>query len=149
MVLLERFELGRRTVIEKKAGNILESDTEAIINTVNCVGVMGKGIALQFRQAYPENFKKYKLACDRGEVQPGKMFVFSTHQMFGPTYIINFPTKRHWKGRSKIRDIKAGLDALIKEIKRLKIGSISIPPPRGEYLSWSILNSLMFIYFLD
>ncbi|MDF2212341.1 macro domain-containing protein [Arthrospira platensis NCB002] len=94
--------------------------TEALVNTVNCVGVMGKGIALQFKQAFPENFRAYKTACDAKKIHPGQMFVVATHELF-PKYIINFPTKRHWKGKSKIEDIESGLIALVEEVKRLEI----------------------------
>ena len=114
-------------MIEYKQGNLLEEHTEALVNTVNCVGVMGKGIALQFKQAFPENFKQYKKACDAQEVQPGQMFISSTGQLF-PKYIINFPTKRHWRGKSKIEDVESGLKALTEEVLRLNIQSIAIPP---------------------
>lgn len=114
-------------MIEYKQGNLLEENTEALINTVNCVGVMGKGIALQFKQAFPDNFTQYKKACDARVVQPGQMFVSSTGKLF-PKYIVNFPTKRHWKGKSKIEDIKSGLKALVEEVQRLNIQSIAIPP---------------------
>ena len=114
-------------MIEFKQGNLLEEHIEALVNTVNCVGVMGKGIALQFKQAFPENFKQYKKACDSKEVQPGKMFTTSTGKLF-PKYIINFPTKRHWKGKSKIEDIESGLKALVDNIRQLNIKSIAIPP---------------------
>lgn len=115
-------------MIEFKQGNLLEENTEAIVNTVNCVGIMGKGIALQFKQAFPENFRQYKKACDVSSVQPGQMFTVSTGNLFNPRYIINFPTKRHWKGKSKIEDVQAGLKALIVEVQQLGIGSIAIPP---------------------
>lgn len=82
-------------MIEIKEGNLLEANAEALVNTVNCVGIMGKGIALQFKQAYPENFRQYEKACRAGEVQPGRMFVVSSGNLFNPRYIINFPTKRH------------------------------------------------------
>lgn len=111
-----------------KQGNLLEEQTEALVNTVNCVGVMGKGIALQFKQAYPENFRQYEKACRGKEVQPGQMFTVSTGRLLNPKYIINFPTKRHWKNKSKIEDIKSGLSALVKEVQRLGITSIAIPP---------------------
>ena len=114
-------------MIEYKQGNLLEENIEALVNTVNCVGVMGKGIALQFKQAFPKNFKQYKKACDAKEVQPGRMFISSTGKLF-PKYIINFPTKRHWRGKSKIGDIKSGLKALTEEVQRLNIQSIAIPP---------------------
>jgi O-acetyl-ADP-ribose deacetylase (regulator of RNase III) len=114
-------------MIEYKQGNLLEEHIEALVNTVNCVGVMGKGIALQFKQAFPENFQQYKKACDAKEVQPGRMFTTFTGKLF-PKYIINFPTKRHWKGKSKIEDIRSGLQALVKEVKQLDIKTIAIPP---------------------
>ena len=115
-------------MIEPTRGNILTDDAEALVNTVNCVGVMGKGIALQFKKAFPENFKAYEAACRREEVKPGRMFVFETGQMFNPRYIINFPTKRHWRGKSRYEDIAAGLRALVREVRERKIRSIAIPP---------------------
>lgn len=115
-------------MIEFKQGNLLEEEAEALVNTVNCVGVMGKGIALQFKQAFPENFRQYERACRAGQVQPGRMFTVSTGSLFYPRYIINFPTKGHWKGKSKIEDIKSGLKALIAEVQQLSITSIAIPP---------------------
>lgn len=90
-------------MIEYTQGDILQADSEALVNTINCVGVMGRGIALQFKNAYSANFKAYAAACKHGEVQPGRMFVFDTEQL-APRWIINFPTKRHWRGRSRIED---------------------------------------------
>ncbi|MBW4666301.1 MAG: macro domain-containing protein [Cyanomargarita calcarea GSE-NOS-MK-12-04C] len=115
-------------MIEFKQGNLLSENAEALVNTVNCVGVMGKGIALQFKRAYPENFRSYEKACKAGEVEPGRMFIFSTGNLFNPKYIINFPTKRHWKGNSKIEDIQSGLVALVQQVQQLGITSIAIPP---------------------
>jgi O-acetyl-ADP-ribose deacetylase (regulator of RNase III)/uncharacterized protein YwgA len=115
-------------MIQYKTGDILREDAEAIINTVNCVGVMGRGIALQFKNAFPQNFKAYAAACKKNEVQPGQMFVFETRQLTNPRYIINFPTKRHWRGASRMQDIEAGLQDLIKLIQRFNITSIAIPP---------------------
>lgn len=115
-------------MIEYRTGDILAEDAEALVNTVNCVGVMGRGIALQFKNAFPDNFKAYKAICDRKELQPGRMFVFETGELTNPRYIINFPTKRHWRGKSRIEDIESGLDALVQEIKDRKIHSIAIPP---------------------
>lgn len=115
-------------MIELTRGDILQANTEALVNTVNCVGVMGRGIALQFRKAFPENFKVYEAACEREEVQPGRMLVYETGLLTGPRYIINFPTKRHWKGKSRIEDVDAGLRALVEEIKRRGIHSVAIPP---------------------
>ncbi|MDA8226267.1 MAG: macro domain-containing protein [Desulfitobacterium hafniense] len=115
-------------MIEYVKGNLLEADAEALVNTVNCVGVMGKGIALQFKQAFPQNFQQYEKACKAEHVQPGKMFVVETNSFINPKFIINFPTKRHWKGKSKIEDIDSGLNALVEVVKRLDIKSIAIPP---------------------
>lgn len=115
-------------MIEYTSGNILYADAEALVNTVNCVGIMGRGIALQFRNAFPENFKAYAAACQRQEVQPGRMFVFATGELANPKYIINFPTKRHWRGKSRMEDIDAGLVDLIDVIRRHEIRSIAIPP---------------------
>lgn len=115
-------------MIEYRSGDILKSEAEALVNTVNCVGVMGRGIALQFKNAFPENFKAYAAACRREQVQPGRMFVFETGQLTPPRYIINFPTKRHWRGKSRIEDIEAGLVALVAEIRAWRIRSIALPP---------------------
>jgi len=115
-------------MIEYRAGDIFAEEAEALVNTVNCVGVMGRGIALQFKKAWPENFKAYAAACRKHEVQPGSMFVFETGQLTPPRFIINFPTKRHWRDRSRIEDIEAGLKALVKEIRKRGIRSIAVPP---------------------
>jgi O-acetyl-ADP-ribose deacetylase (regulator of RNase III) len=115
-------------MIELSSGDILKDDSEAIVNTVNCVGVMGRGIALQFKHAWPENFKAYAVACQREEVQPGRMFVFDTGQLTSPRYIVNFPTKRHWRGKSRLQDIEAGLEALLSELQGRGIKSVAIPP---------------------
>lgn len=115
-------------MVEYKKGDILNENTEALVNTVNCVGIMGRGIALQFKNAYPENFKSYAAACKRNEVRPGRMFVFETGQLTNPRYIINFPTKRHWHGKSRIEDLEAGLVALAEVIRSRNIRSIAIPP---------------------
>ncbi len=114
--------------IELRTGDILKASAEAIVNTVNCVGIMGRGIALQFKKAFPANFRAYALACEANEVQPGKMFVFDTGAFTNPRYIINFPTKRHWKGKSRIEDIDSGLIALAREVRERGIKSIAVPP---------------------
>lgn len=116
-------------MIEKTRGNLLEADVEALVNTVNTVGVMGKGIALQFKKAFPENFKVYKKACDAKELEPGQMLVVETGELIGTAkYVINFPTKRHWRGKSKMEDIESGLAALVDEVRNRKIKSIAVPP---------------------
>ncbi|ACF00621.1 Appr-1-p processing domain protein [Rhodopseudomonas palustris TIE-1] len=109
-------------------GNLLERRVDAIVNTVNTVGVMGKGIALQFKRKWPANAKAYEAACKRGEVVPGKMFVFDNGGLIAPKFIINFPTKRHWRQPSRMADIEAGLVDLIVQIRHLQIRSIALPP---------------------
>ena len=126
-------------MIEYKRGDLLREDAEALVNTVNCVGVMGRGIALQFKKAFPENFKAYAAACKNEQVQPGLMFVFETERLTHPRYIINFPTKRHWRGKSRMEDIEAGLKALVDTVQQYNIRSLAIPPlgsGLGE-LDWS------------
>jgi O-acetyl-ADP-ribose deacetylase (regulator of RNase III) len=126
-------------MIQYKTGDIIAEDVEALVNTVNCVGIMGRGVALQFKNAFPDNFKAYEAACRRGEVQPGHMFVFETNQLTNPRLIINFPTKRHWRGKSRIEDIEAGLEALVHEIRSRHVRTLAIPPLGSGLggLNWS------------
>ena len=115
-------------MIKLKKGDIFQEDVEALVNSVNCVGVMGRGIALQFKNLFPDNFKAYKRACELKEVRPGRMFVYQSVKMMNPRYIVNFPTKRHWRGKSRIEDIDSGLEDLVRVIEELGIRSIAIPP---------------------
>ncbi len=115
-------------MLEFSEENILDTNVEALVNTVNCVGIMGKGLALQFKQVFPDNFKAYKKACHLGKVRPGRIFVFEMGLFGNPKYILNFPTKNHWKENSYLEDIRLGLRDLIKIVKELNIKSIAIPP---------------------
>lgn len=115
-------------MVRIERGNLLDAEVDALVNTVNTVGVMGKGIALQFKRAFPENYKAYKKACDAGGVQPGRMFIHDLGGLTQPRYIINFPTKRHFRGRSRLEDVQAGLTTLAEDIRRLGIKSIALPP---------------------
>lgn len=115
-------------MIREEHGNLLRADADALVNTVNTVGVMGKGIALQFRRAYPDMFEAYTKAAEAGDIRIGKVFVWSTGAMTGPRFILNFPTKRHWRSSSRLPDIAAGLDDLIEVIHRHDIRSVAIPP---------------------
>lgn len=132
-------------MIEIIKGDILKQNTEALVNTVNCVGVMGRGVALSFRDAYPENYRLYKKACDNKEVKIGKMFVYFSGDIFEKKYIINFPTKQHWKGKSKIEYIQAGLVDLVRVIKEYCINSITIPPLGCGLggLDWKIVRPII------
>jgi O-acetyl-ADP-ribose deacetylase (regulator of RNase III) len=106
---------------------------------------MGRGIALQFKKAFPANFKAYAAACKRGDVQPGRMFVFDSGCLTWPRYIINFPTKRHWRGKSRIEDIQAGLEALVAEVRERRIRSVAIPPLGSGLggLDWKEVQTLI------
>ena len=115
-------------MIYKAEGDLLSTDAEALVNTVNTVGVMGKGIALQFKQAFPDNYAAYATACKRGEVEVGKMFVFHRNTLSNPRIIINFPTKKHWRAKSRIQDVESGLRALIEFVRSEGIRSIAVPP---------------------
>jgi O-acetyl-ADP-ribose deacetylase (regulator of RNase III) len=115
-------------MIEPVRGDILRADADALVNTVNCVGVMGRGIALQFKNAFPENYDVYRATCERGELHPGRMLVHDRGPWARPRYIINFPTKRHWKAKSRLDDIDAGLRALVATVEDRKISSIALPP---------------------
>ncbi|MGA6165978.1 type II toxin-antitoxin system antitoxin DNA ADP-ribosyl glycohydrolase DarG [Amycolatopsis magusensis] len=115
-------------MIEEATGNLLEADVDALVNTVNTVGVMGKGIALQFKRAFPENFRQYEKACKNKQVRLGEMFVHEVTSITGPRFIINFPTKGHWKARSRIEDIDSGLQDLRRVIQKYGITSIAVPP---------------------
>jgi len=126
-----------------KSGDLLKNDSEAIVNTVNCVGVMGKGIALQFKQRWPQNFKAYAAACERNEVKIGTMFICDLGKWEQPRFIINFPTKVHWRGDSKIEYIKEGLRDLISQADFLGIKSVALPPLGcgNGGLDWSTVRS--------
>jgi O-acetyl-ADP-ribose deacetylase (regulator of RNase III) len=114
-------------MIEFTRGNLLEAKAEALVNTVNTVGAMGKGIALLFKEAFPENFKAYATACKRKEVTVGRMFVTECRALISPKWIINFPTKQHWRGNSKMEWIETGLEDLKRVVLEKKIRSIAVP----------------------
>lgn len=120
-------------------GNLLEAETEALVNTVNTVGVMGKGLALMFKQRFPKNMAEYASACKAKEVVTGKVFVTETGELMGPRWIVNFPTKQHWRGKSQMAWIQEGLQDLRRFITDNKVSSIAIPPLGAGLggLAWS------------
>lgn len=132
-------------MIRYTQGNLLEAPTEALVNTVNTVGVMGKGIAMQFKEALPENFRLYAQACSRGEVRVGQMFVTENPVLSGARWIINFPTKEHWRAPSRLEWIESGLAALRSEITARGIKSIAVPPlgSGNGGLDWPVVRSLV------
>ena len=131
-----------------KTGDLFLDKSEALVNTVNCVGVMGKGVAYEFRHRWPENYKAYKKACDAKELRPGRMLIFEVTNLFGengPRFIVNFPTKDHWRAKSKLEYISDGLDALVSDIRKYQIKSIALPPLGcgNGGLDWRIVQPMM------
>lgn len=115
-------------MIRYARGNLLEAEVEALVNTVNTVGIMGKGIALMFKEAFPENFRLYAGACKRGEVELGRMFVTQRSALTGPRWIINFPTKKHWRDRTQLAWVRSGLEDLRRVLLEKQIRSLALPP---------------------
>lgn len=134
-------------MITHGTGDLLLADVDALVNPVNTVGVMGKGLALQFKQAYPENFRDYNASCARGDVMVGRMHVHEIEepQPEGPRFIVNFPTKRHWRSSSRLEDIASGLVALRDEIAARGIRSVAVPPLGCGYggLSWNDVEPMI------
>jgi O-acetyl-ADP-ribose deacetylase (regulator of RNase III) len=115
-------------MIRLTQGNLLEAKVDAVVNTVNTVGVMGKGIALMFKECFPSNFDAYARACKNGDVGIGKMLVTTNREFFGPKWIINFPTKTNWRANSRLEWIQQGLEDLVRIIEEKDIRSIAVPP---------------------
>jgi O-acetyl-ADP-ribose deacetylase (regulator of RNase III)/uncharacterized protein YwgA len=125
--------------------DIFQSKAQTIVNTVNCVGIMGKGIALEFKRRYPEMFKDYEDRCKRGQVRLGEPYLYRT--LF-PPWIINFPTKDHWRSVSNLKDIIRGLDYLLKHYEEWGVTSIAVPPlgcGAGQ-LEWRIVGPTLYRY---
>jgi O-acetyl-ADP-ribose deacetylase (regulator of RNase III) len=115
-------------MIEFKQGNIVESDAEAVVNTVNCLGVSGAGIALQFKKVFPDNYKAYRKHCEDQLLKPGHLFVYIQHRgSLGDLTIVNFATKDNWRNDSSMEWIKSGLEELRKLIIDLQLCSVSMP----------------------
>lgn len=111
--------------IELGIGNLLAADVDALVNAVNTQGVMGKGLALQFKKAFPEVFSSYARACKAGEVRVGSMHV--VRRATAPRFVINFPTKEHWHNPSKVEWIRDGLVDLVRQVRELGIRSLAVP----------------------
>jgi O-acetyl-ADP-ribose deacetylase (regulator of RNase III)/uncharacterized protein YwgA len=130
-----------------KTGDMFQERAEAIVNTVNCVGVMGKGVALEFKRRWPDNFKVYKRLCDKKQLRPGKVYVHQDGDMLtgGRRFLINFPTKDHWRAKSKMEFIDAGLDDFIDQVLKLQIKSVAMPPLGcgNGGLDWREVKALM------
>jgi O-acetyl-ADP-ribose deacetylase (regulator of RNase III)/uncharacterized protein YwgA len=134
--------------LQFKTGDLFAQSSEALVNTVNCVGVMGKGVALEFKKRWPSNYVDYKRLCDRKQLRPGRVYVHEVGDMFGshgPRFIINFPTKDHWRSKSKLEFVEAGLDALSEALQKYKISSVALPPLGcgNGGLSWEDVKPLI------
>ena len=126
-------------------GDLLKSEAQTLINTVNCVGIMGKGIALEFKERFPDMFKDYVERCERKEVKPGVPYLFKT--LF-PPQIVNFPTKDHWKSVSRVADVERGLQHLLDHFREWGITSLAIPSlgcGNGQ-LEWHVVGPLIYRY---
>lgn len=115
-------------MIHAAEGNLLDADAEALVNTVNTVGVMGKGIALMFKERFPANFRRYAAACKRDEVATGRVFAVANEELSGPRWIFNFPTKRHWRSPSRLEWIDEGLADLARLLQEHGVTSVAVPP---------------------
>lgn len=137
-------------MIQFCTGNLLKAPVEAIVNPVNCVGVMGKGLALQVKQAFPKVFPPYSQACRKKRLRPGVILTTPTG-MSRPKYVIHFPTKVHWRDPSRIEYIERGLSALVSEIDRLHLSTLAVPPLGCGLggLAWKDVQPLLKRAFVD
>jgi O-acetyl-ADP-ribose deacetylase (regulator of RNase III)/uncharacterized protein YwgA len=126
-------------------GNLFDSDAQTLVNTVNCVGIMGKGIALEFKKRFPEMFQDYVARCERGEVRLGRPYL---HRTLLPPWVLNFPTKDHWRSVAKLDDIVRGLEYLLTHYEEWGITSLAVPPLGcGEgQLEWRVVGPTLYRY---
>jgi O-acetyl-ADP-ribose deacetylase (regulator of RNase III) len=114
-------------MLEFRNGDLLADDAVALVNTVNCVGVMGKGIALAFKSAYPDNYRLYRSACQRGDIRPGCVFVTQPGLMFGPRHIVNAATKDHWRDGSRMEWIERAAREIVSFCNSMRVETIAVP----------------------
>lgn len=126
-MIFQQTELPIGPSIVETDGDLLRADADALVNAVNCVGVMGKGIALQFKRRFPDNFDAYAAACREGRLRPGRIFVGPAGEGERARYVVNFPTKRHWRDASRLSDVAAGLDHLADWLRMGLVSSIAVP----------------------
>jgi len=132
------------TMIKVLIGDMFQSNADFLVNTVNCEGVMGKGVALEFKKKFPEMFKEYLTMCKSGEITPGKLTVHGG--MFDSKKVINFPTKKHWRSPTLVRDIESGLDFFLENYKKWGIEKVAFPPLGcgNGGLTWEVVGPLMY-----
>lgn len=138
-------------MIEYQEGNLTENGAKALVNTVNCVGVMGKGIALSFKKAFPSYFEEYKSMCGENLIHAGHVYVHPTNKLIGPKYLISFATKHHWQNPSKMRWVVNGLKELVILVREFEIKSIAIPALGcgNGGLNWNEVRPLIEFAFSD
>jgi O-acetyl-ADP-ribose deacetylase (regulator of RNase III)/uncharacterized protein YwgA len=139
--------MSKDSKVKVSKGNLFESKAQTLVNTVNCEGIMGKGIALEFKKRFPEMFQDYMKRCERGEVKLGQPYLYRHKELFQP-WIINFPTKDTWRSVTKLSDIIAGLEYLLKNYKNWGITSIAVPPlgcGLGQ-LEWQVVGPTLYRY---
>lgn len=126
-------------------GDLFAAAVDALVNPVNTVGVMGKGLALRFKQRFPENYAAYRAAAKAGMIEIGRMFVFEMGPESSPRYIVNFPTKAHWRARSRLSYVESGLSDLVEVIRARRIRSIAVPALGAGLggLAWSDVRPLI------
>ncbi len=129
------------------SGNIFESPAQVITNTINCVGVMGKGLALEYKKKFPQMFEDYKLKCRNGQVKPGEPYIWENEEI----QILNFPTKRHWRAKSRLEDISSGLDFIVNNYEKWGIYTLAIPALgcANGGLNWKDVRNLMIKHLAD
>lgn len=132
-------------MIRVVSGNLLDSDAQTLVNTVNCVGAMGKGIALEFRKRFPAMYADYAAKCRAGQVVLGRPYLY---QPLFPPYVLNFPTKGHWRSPSRLADIEAGLDWLTRHYEEWGITSLAVPALGcgNGGLEWSAVEPVLYRY---
>jgi len=131
--------------IQYSDNDLFACGAQALVNPVNCVGTMGKGLALAFKQNFPRNYQAYVQACRAGQIQPGRIMVFDRGTPSSPRYIINLPTKRHWRESSRLEDVEEGLRDMLRVLDRYAIESVGIPALGCGWggLDWQIVRERM------
>ena len=130
-------------MVEVRDGDLFDSKAQTLVNAVNCVGVMGKGIALEFKRRFPEMFADYRARCRQGELQLGRPCLFKSQSL---PWILNFPTKGHWRSASRLADISAGLDSLEERYRQWGVESLAVPALGCGYgqLGWRVVGPLLY-----
>ncbi|MEU8044364.1 macro domain-containing protein [Micromonospora echinofusca] len=138
-------------MISIRHGDLLDADVEALVNPVNTVGVMGKGLALAFKRAHPANFNAYRAACAAGTVRLGQMFVYDSGTPGRHRYVVNFPTKGHWRSSSRLADIEAGLPDLVGVLRDNRVASVAVPALGcgNGGLDWAVVRPLIEAALVD